>query len=295
MRYYFQWLLLLLIVFSSAIVSGWWGYHLIFRIPEVASIATIEPEKQVSIVADNQNTGISCVTFAPSTALDNNGHLSLLVWNIYKQQLPDWEQELTHLTQSSQLTLLQEVSATPSFILWLNQQELLGQQAKAFDVFENSVGVMNVAKHYPNKVCAMFENEPWLQLPKSALFALYPLSNGTELLVANIHAVNFSFGIVELKRQLDQIKRTLDQHNGPIIFAGDFNTWSDERMALVSRIMHQLALRPVIFTPDLRTQFGLTELPLDHVFYRGLKVTEQQVIQSSVSDHNPLHVEFVLP
>ena len=47
------------------------------------------------------------------------------------------------------------------------------------------------------KLCAYTHEEPWLQLPKSALWSRYQLSNGEQLAVVNIHAVNFTLGTEE--------------------------------------------------------------------------------------------------
>ena len=62
----------------------------------------------------------------------------------------------------------------------------------------------------------------------------YALPNQQLLLSVNLHAINFTLGISDLKQQLDDAADIMRHHTGPIIFAGDLNTWSDERQQLVT-------------------------------------------------------------
>ncbi|NMU84205.1 hypothetical protein HKB16_15060, partial [Vibrio parahaemolyticus] len=72
--------------------------------------------------------------------------------------------------------------------------------------------------------------EPWLRLPKSALYSQYHLSNGEKLAVVNVHAINFTVGTKEYVSQLTALEMLLKHHVGPILFAGDFNSWSESRV-----------------------------------------------------------------
>ncbi|MGL9734617.1 MAG: endonuclease/exonuclease/phosphatase family protein, partial [Symbiopectobacterium sp.] len=82
-------------------------------------------------------------------------------------------------------------------------------------------------------------------------------------------------------------------HAGPVIMAGDFNTWSRQRIDALYQFASEIALREVRFIDDQRRRtFGR---PLDFVFYRGLHVMQSSVLVTQASDHNPLLVEFQLP
>ena len=86
------------------------------------------------------------------------------------------------------------------------------------------------------------------------------------------------------------IKSLLASHQGPIIVAGDLNTWSERRQRLVDEFMREHGLEPVVFTPDLRTTvFGRA---LDHVYVRGLKAENAEVIPVTTSDHNALRMSL---
>ncbi|MDF5512591.1 endonuclease/exonuclease/phosphatase family protein, partial [Vibrio parahaemolyticus] len=126
---------------------------------------------------------------------------------------------------------------------------------------------------------------------KSALYSEYPLSNGSTLAVANIHAVNFTLGVQAYQQQIDVLVNALTKHQGPVILAGDFNSWNEARWSTLRDIVEKLALQEVVFQPDLRTRF-ITGRVLDHVFYRGLTLEKAKAPTTDASDHNPLLLGF---
>lgn len=234
-----------------------------------------------------------CAQFDVSAPIDRNGQLNVLVWNIYKQQKVDWKKALKALSEQSDLVLLQEASLTPELKTFVIDKSYSAELVRAFDVFDTSAGVLTLATEPASKVCAHTAIEPWLRLPKSALLSEYRLSNGENLMVVNLHAINFTLGTEDYKNQIEALSKEIEGHQGPLIVAGDFNTWSDARLNELILQTDLLSLKEVIFTPDERMRF-MTGLPLDHIFYRGLKVKEAHSIKSNASDHNPLQVSFSL-
>ncbi|OIQ25491.1 endonuclease/exonuclease/phosphatase family protein [uncultured Vibrio sp.] len=257
------------------------------------SIFHVPSQPNVSNVNSESVPTLQCLRESSPKSIDENGRIDLLVWNIYKQNRSDWYDELSQLSASRQLILLQEASMTESLKGWVQDKNWHGNQVEAFKALGISSGVLTIATESPSLACAYLEKEPWLRLPKSALFSVYALSTGEELAVVNIHAVNFAYGVSEYKRQLSVLAKALSEHKGPIIFAGDFNSWSEERLAEMKKVIAPLKLVGVTFTPDERTQF-LNGLALDHVFYRGLNVIKAEAPTSGASDHNPLLVSFSL-
>ncbi|PQJ89826.1 endonuclease/exonuclease/phosphatase family protein [Aliivibrio sifiae] len=234
-----------------------------------------------------------CTQFKTSAPIDRNGQLNVLVWNIYKQQKESWEPALKSLTVSSDLVLLQEASFTTELKQFVVDKSYSAELVRAFDVFDTSAGVLTLAKESAEKVCAHTAIEPWLRLPKSALLSEYPLSDKQTLMVVNIHAINFTLGTEDYKNQIEALSQEVKQHDGPLIIAGDFNSWSNDRLETLQQQVKTLDLKEVLFTPDDRMRF-ITGLPLDHIFYRGLEVTEAHSMKSNASDHNPLQVSFSL-
>lgn len=279
-----------LVVLAIFLAVGWGGIIQVFDIPKQAEIVTLEQDEQGRILQCYQRP---LAADGVPDQLDQDGKLRLLVWNIYKQNRPQWHYALSQWGEKSDLLLLQEVNMNADFKDWLSEQGWAGMQANAFRVLGESTGVMNLAKIMPLMACAYLETEPWLRLPKSGIYATYPLSNGQQLAVINLHAVNFSYGTQEYQTQLARLFETFMLHQGPIIVAGDFNSWSKKRMALLTQALADLEFKEVAFMPDHRRRF-LNGLALDHIFYKNLVLTQAQTPETRASDHNPLLAEFKL-
>lgn len=275
-------------VFYSGLLvigSGVTSFLSVFSVPRHPQLLTVNRDKQVSSSV--------CYQSPSSAHIDKNGRLNLLVWNIYKQKRQQWSKALSRYSQHSDLVFLQEASMTNRLKDWINRHHWDGTQANAFRILGDSTGVLNLAKTMPSLACAYTEVEPWIRLPKSGIYAEYALSNGQTLASVNIHAVNFTYGTAQYKEQIQRLIDRLSRHKGPIIIAGDFNSWSDKRMRVLHKALTEMGLKEVSFHPDNRIRF-MTGLVLDHVFYRGLTLKKAQVPTSDASDHNPMLVSFEL-
>jgi endonuclease/exonuclease/phosphatase (EEP) superfamily protein YafD len=261
------------------------GFQVIFTVPDQPQIIT---QTGSELTQD-----IRCIEFSGSKALDQGGEINVLVWNIYKQNRTNWQSALNEFSAEKQLLLLQEASMTPSFKQWLVDGNWVSNQVSAFKALGSGAGVISIAQGQPEKACAYTSKEPWLRLPKSALYSQYQLSNGERLAVVNVHAINFTVGTQEYVSQLTALEMLLKHHTGPILFAGDFNSWSESRVNAMRQALKAADLQEVTFSPDHRVQF-ITGLPLDHVFYRGLILKYAKAPQSDASDHNPLLLSFTL-
>lgn len=258
----------------------------IFTIPKAPQIGSLDNEQQ-SLQAHCYRSA------SPHLAIDNHGQFEVLVWNIHKQATAGWQQELQRLSQTSQLILLQEASISRELTDWLASQSWGANYVNAFRVFDVSAGVLNLATQMPTLACAYIAVEPWMRLPKSALYAKYQLSDGQALAVINLHAINFTLGTQDYHLQIAALKQAVEQHQGPLIIAGDFNTWSQQRMAELSAAMRKISMQEVIFEPDNRRRFW-NDLALDHIFFRGLALQQARAPITTFSDHNPMQVQFKL-
>jgi endonuclease/exonuclease/phosphatase (EEP) superfamily protein YafD len=134
-----------------------------------------------------------------------------------------------------------------------------------------------------------------LRIPKAALITRYRIKGRDDTLaVVNVHAINFTFGTGEYGAQLEAAAEALRDHRGPIIFAGDFNTWNDERSAVVRSIAHKLSLSPVNLAVDERTRF-MGEHIFDWIYSRGLELLAASAWRVTSSDHNPVIASFRMP
>jgi endonuclease/exonuclease/phosphatase (EEP) superfamily protein YafD len=220
------------------------------------------------------------------------GELEILSWNIQKAGNHGWRDDLARLSDSTDLAFIQEASTQAdigNFIPRLFHQAF----GQGYTTESLETGVMTLSAGLPSMHCNFTVMEPWLGTPKATTVTTYPLQDREDrLLTVNLHAVNFALGLDEFRQQFANLKELLATHDGPIIVAGDLNTWSGKRQNLVDEFMGQFDLQPVSFEPDLRTTvFGRA---LDHVYVRGLQALSSEVIPVSSSDHNPLRVRLGL-
>jgi endonuclease/exonuclease/phosphatase (EEP) superfamily protein YafD len=216
----------------------------------------------------------------------------ILSWNIQKASNSGWSYDLAGLTAGADLVFIQEAAlqaSIPGTVERAKSQAFApGYRTSTLDT-----GVMTLSTAPPSVHCRLTATEPWLGTPKATSVTEHAIAGSSERLLAiNLHAVNFTLGLNDFAGQFDAIGVVLEQHSGPVIFAGDMNTWSNARQALVDDFMKTHGLRPVSFEPDLRTTaFGRT---LDHVYVRGLRAESAAVIPVESSDHNPLQVLLAL-
>jgi endonuclease/exonuclease/phosphatase (EEP) superfamily protein YafD len=240
-------------------------------------------------------------------ALDSQS-IRLQVWNIHKEgNLKSLQREFAQLsnTQNPNLILLQEVRLDNTSKALLNEQKRYGWELSA-NIYQPKLtaysGVLTAATAAPLDSRALLSEsrEPILGSAKPKLLSRYPLSNSDlTLLVLNIHAINFQLDTKPLEAQLALFKQRVQEHRGPVIVAGDFNSWSKKRIALIEQAAVDMHLTKIDFgsnAPYLKTMFGH---PLDHIFYNHqyLQLKELSVDvfeQLSSSDHRALFAEFTL-
>lgn len=221
----------------------------------------------------------------------NPDNIALLNWNIYKGNKENWQQDLLFFARTHDIMTIQEALLDKQLTQFLSQNKLNWVMNRAFYLDGAAAGVMTIANTRAIYSCGFKTKEPIIQMPKSTLLSYYAI-NGTKemLLVANIHSINFSLGIKTYQQQLDKLYDVIKHHDGPMIVAGDFNSWNDERMMLVQSLLEKLSLSSLKYSVDKKMHvFGKA---IDHVFYRYLEPVNNQVVQVSSSDHMPVSVNF---
>ncbi len=215
-------------------------------------------------------------------------HFSVLSWNIYKASHPQLLPDLQNFAHQANFLLLQEAYDDPQFAVL----KPYSQFAPGYRSYRQQTG-LTVLSDWPTQFnCRFYQREPWLRTPKASSVSSYATANGNSLLVINMHGINFTLGTSDYEEQLTRLTDLATLHTGPIIFAGDFNTWSDQRWQLVHDALIGLGMQRVSFSPDHRTTaFGLA---LDHVWVRGVIVTDAQTLERTSSDHNPLLVSVYI-
>jgi len=223
----------------------------------------------------------------------NSDGFRLVSWNIFKGKKKGWAEDFQKLNQNTDIITLQEAYLSENLKEMLHQEKYQWDMTAAFEYREITSGVLTASRIAPNFTCVFREKEPISRIPKSVLLTRYPMS-GTdlELLVANIHAVNFTMGGSAFQRQSDRLENILAAHRGPLIVSGDSNTWNSGRMSRINAMAERLELTAVIFDENHRSQFFGHYI--DHIYYRGLEAKNARIPLVSTSDHNPLTVVFKL-
>jgi endonuclease/exonuclease/phosphatase (EEP) superfamily protein YafD len=216
------------------------------------------------------------------------GEFEVLSWNIQKANNPGWAEDLAGFSEDIDLAFIQEASKQADISQAIGH-DLHSSFAAGYTTASRTTGVLTLSTGSPSAHCALTAMEPWLGTPKATSIAAYPLQGREDRLLAiNLHAINFDLGLDSFSLQFEALTEALANHAGPIILAGDLNTWSDDRQSLVDNFLQEYGLASVAFEPDLRTRaFGRA---VDHIYIRGLRADNAQVIAVSSSDHNALRV-----
>ncbi len=214
--------------------------------------------------------------------------VSLISWNIYKAQHQNLASDLANLNDKADILLLQEALLNDGLV----NLKPFWRFAPGYKDGDQQSGVLTLSR-WPATVHCQFEHqEPWLQTPKATNIVEYVLHDGRRLLAVNLHAINFSLGLTDYRQQLDDAIAVIKQHEGPVVFAGDLNSWSLRRGKLLQQRLLSLGFEEATFTEDNRTRFW--GRPLDHVWLRGININHTEVPVFTSSDHNPLLVRFDL-
>lgn len=263
--------------------------------------AAHQPDPDIASAAESEQGGVSCdaarLVQGDFDAGDgssqglNPERISILNWNIYKGQRDNWATDFRRYSRAHDVVTIQEAHLGDEMRSLLDNGHRFWTLNTAFHYQDRATGVMTASSVKPLRSCGQSTVEPWIRFPKTALVSYYPLEGLKEnLMVANIHGINFTLGVSVYREQIENLYKTMKHHQGPVVLAGDFNTWSDERMAVVKDLAQRLSLESLDYTNHNRTSvFGNA---LDHVFYRGLEPMEHDTWFVTSSDHNPTRVSF---
>lgn len=231
------------------------------------------------------------VSFAKSIESRNSDEISLITWNAHKFDDSRFFDDLKHLSQDSDILMVQEAMHSSSW-----QQTLASQLPMSFSFFKSfcngdfqATGVMTAARGLLefNRTLTSPKTEPITATPKVSGYSQVVINNQVIHLI-NTHALNFNTG-EHFEMQIDSLAKFIANLQGPVIWAGDFNTWNPGRLSFLNdRAQRVAGLRHL--TPALDRRF----LVLDHVYVRGLEPIKIEVLTENSSDHFPIRAVFKL-
>ena len=247
----------------------------------------LDTSQKMSYIPFKNKLNMQCDKADYSVPKLASSRFNLITWNVHKGQDKGWQEDLDRLSKQADFVLLQEATqhqnlntfSTALFVSSFSFKDLLS-------------GVKTFTKTQPEWYCGGGVAEPLIQIPKVASVMSFPLEKGDSLLLINVHLINFEWGISAYQTQLEQLFSFIENHQGPIIMAGDFNAWNETRLNLVNNLMQKYGLDSVTLSQDERVRF--LGYPLDYIFKRGVKVARATSEVVTSSDHNPLLMEFEL-
>ena len=255
------------------------------------SFVTLDAPSCPQLLTNTQRVDKPLSETASQTISQLPAEFNVASWNIYKQGGDDWLPQLEKLTSSHDLVMLQE--AKLSFLLQqlFQRQQLSWTQVEAFSIYDQPMGVLTAGKVAPQAVCKQTVTEPWIRFPKSSLISYFDWAGSDQpLLVANTHMINFTLGVDEFNQQLAGMLAVINQHPGPVILTGDFNTWTNKRINELLALTDAAGLKQVSYRQDVRvTAFGHA---LDAMFFRGMHLINASSYTADASDHNPIVASF---
>ena len=235
--------------------------------------------------------------------------ITVINWNAQKGKNPEFASDLKLLLKQEKpdIVFLQEAKAD-----FFEPKQMGGYFAEGWRYpwpGGETVGVLTLSRVAPARIGQVPTKyrEFAVTAPKVSLVTEYPLTNGENLLAVNVHLLNFElWSLKKITHQLEDLKTIMANHTGPIIMAGDFNTWNHKRLELVKEITRDIKLTEVTDFPDGRTTGDTRsefwndildidrDLPLDRVFFIGFSPTAARVLNYDSSDHRPILVKLKL-
>lgn len=230
----------------------------------------------------------------------NPKSIKVLAWNIKKGQEKGLEIDLPRLAGDRDLVLISEGYMKPELNNLFESFKGFGWDVGVSFLYKKdhnyATGTMIGAKVNPSDVMITHtvDLEPFIQTPKAHTMAKYPIQGSDlEILVISVHGINMA-NHAAFVRHMDQAFHEIDQHDGPVLFAGDFNTRTKKRTQHLFQETLKRGFQSVDFINGHKRSKGLGGNFLDWSFVRGVKVKNPYIHSVKSSDHQPMHFEMAL-
>lgn len=220
--------------------------------------------------------------------------ISIFVWNVWKGQKAHlFAKDFQALAANKDFILLQEARVDAHMPkIWedyFKNYEWNLAQSFHYKKDLTSTGVAIGSRYAPalvDFIRAKSREFFWLT-PKLTLFSEYEMGEQRILFVCT-HVLNF-VTTGAFTASLYEIAEKVASFEGPVVLAGDFNTWNFKRYMIMKSIFRDLHLEHLDLENDGRL------LKLHHVFVRGFDVIKAEVHHTIVSsDHFPLEIKLRL-
>lgn len=261
--------------------------------PTVFSFTSVPPKK-----TSNSSSMSLChkalSTIAPVDTNPPKTSYSLALWNLHKGKTDGYQKDLHRILNNYDFLLGQELYLDQAHQELIEERQIHFSYGPSFRWGRFWTGVGNFSK-YPAQFSTPLVSrgkEPILKTPKTSLINLYLLPGEViPLMVVNVHALNFEISHQKFAQQIEDVVQSIRLHKGPLIVAGDFNTWSQARYQALLNLLKPLGVERL----PISSPVGITHRTLDHIFVRNLQVKDYGLIPHITgSDHAALYLNFSL-
>lgn len=212
-------------------------------------------------------------------------HITVVTWNAHKYMDANYFWDLKNIAATSDILMVQEAMHSTGWQLaFASHFPFSFSFYKSFCTKEQlATGVQTAARFLltQNENITSLDTEPVSFTPKVTGLSRIEVPGHGSVLLVNTHALNFNTGDL-FERQIDQVVARISSEKGPIIWGGDFNSWTPQRKEYLNAKTKSLGLTHVQPSDDHRN------LILDHIYVRGFTVESAEVLTQSSSDHQPL-------
>lgn len=228
---------------------------------------------------------------ARQSSISLDQEIKFLIWNIFKGAKDNFYKVFLDVARDQDFILMQEAYYDIPFEVMLGEffhYEFSMSQSFFRDEIGTGVALLSRYQSEDIKWVRSKAREPFIRTPK--MFQLNKINiqgSKQKLLIVNIHGINFVKNS-DFYSQVNQLKLAMDNHNGPIILGGDFNTWNNRRLNFLKKMTSTINLKQVVFenAKVLKKFMGST---LDHVFTRGLNLIKARADRlKDASDHSAM-------
>lgn len=239
---------------------------------------------------------------AESTAL-NPESMKVFVWNIYKAKNDGYHEDFARYGAGYDVFMIQEAMTTaPELSSKLAMEGFRWDFGVSFGYRKNpekQTGTMLGSHVEPERawIARTSDEEPIVKTPKVLTMAVYPIAGQEHgLMVINIHGLNMT-NQKPFERHLLLAMDQVQNHQGPLVFAGDFNTRTKKRLAYMRELLiEKWGMTEMSFRNDDRMRSWGTGHIIDFVFVRGLEIIDSEVLgKLESSDHKAMLFEARLP
>ncbi len=230
------------------------------------------------------------LSFSSLLQLRNSPDFSLITWNAHKLADKNFMPDLLQLSRDADVVIIQEAMHNSELeATFKGGFEFSFSFYKSFCTSDKqATGVMNASRYLlqNNLNLPSPDLEPVTNTPKVSGYSAIKIPEIGVVHIINTHGLNFDIG-AKFDNQIVKLAEFIEKLQGPVIWAGDFNTWSSARLKFLDKKTRALGMTHLLPKIDNRSQ------KLDHVFVKGLEVIDVQILENiKSSDHLPMKALF---